>query len=645
MERITAEQPGGERVKAGSIPAWPGTRHAWPATAHGAPSWIYELLKHRAAQQAAVARLGGLALEGMELGPLIDEAAKVVADTLEVELSEVLERSEDRDSLILRAGVGWKPGLVRRALAPIGSAFYTGFTWGSLGHVAVEDFSADPRVRPTTLLQDHEVVSGASVVIGRPGRPFGLLGAFATERRPFEVEDVDFLKAVANVIADAIERKRAEEEIRHQALHDPLTGLPNRTLLLERLNHWLDRAKRTGELGAVLFLDLDHFKMVNDGLGHDAGDRLLLQVADRLQAAMRPTDTVARVGGDEFVLFCEDVGSERAALNLPERLQAALQPPFDLGDCERHMTASMGIAFASSESAPAALVRDADAAMYRAKERGRARFELFDEEMRRRSQRWLKVESELRLAIERGELHNLYQPLGAKSGPLIGFEVLVRWEHPEHGTILPADFIPIAEDCGLIIPLGRKIMHEACREAAGWPAAGPGGRPLAVNINLSPRQVAHPGLIPTVAKALEESGLDPSRLNLEITETVLIQDTETALEALRSLKELGVGLVLDDFGTGYSSLGHVKRFPIDVLKIDRSFVSGLGQDSEDHAIVSAVLSMGRALGVEVVAEGVETDDQAKHLRSLGCDLAQGFLFARPLSPRGVVEFLGAAPRS
>jgi diguanylate cyclase (GGDEF)-like protein len=597
------------------------------------------MLKHRAAQQAAVARLGGQALEGMDLGPLIDEAATTVARTLDVEISEVLERSEERDSLILRAGVGWKPGFLRRAVAPIGSAYYTGFTWGSLGHVVVEDFAADRRFKPTVLLSDHGVVSGASVIIGRPGHPFGLLGAFSTARRDFEVEDIDFLKAVANVIANAIQRKKAEEEIRHQALHDPLTGLPNRTLLLERLNHWLDRAKRSEERGAVMFLDLDHFKMVNDGLGHNIGDRLLLQVAERLEKLMRPTDTVARVGGDEFVLFCEDIGSERSALLLVERLLAGLHAPFDLGDCERHMTASIGIVFAPRESTPEALVRDADAAMYRAKERGRARFELFDEAMRERSRRWLETESELRRAMERDELHNLYQPVVATSGPLIGFEVLVRWEHPERGTVLPADFIPIAEDCGLIIPLGRKVLHEACLEAATWPAVGPDGGALSVNINLSPRQVAHPNLVGTVAEALEQSGLDPSRVNLEITETVLIQDTDTALETLQALKALGVGLVLDDFGTGYSSLGHVKRFPIDVLKIDRSFVSGLGQDAEDDAIVSAVLSMGRALGVEVVAEGVETVGQARHLRSLGCTLAQGFLFARPLSPDAVQELL------
>jgi diguanylate cyclase (GGDEF)-like protein len=609
---------------------------------NGEPSWAYELLKHRAAQQAAVARLGGQALEGMDLGPLIDEAATIVARTLDVEISEILERSEDRDSLILRAGVGWKPGLLRRAVAPIGSAYYTGFTWGSLGHVVVEDFAADRRFKPTVLLEDHSVVSGASVIIGRPGHPFGLLGAFSTAPRGFEAEDVDFLKAVANVIADAIQRKKAEEEIRHQALHDPLTGLPNRTLLLERLNHWLDRAKRSGERGAVMFLDLDHFKMVNDGLGHNTGDRLLLEVAERLEALMRPTDTVARMGGDEFVLFCEDIDSERSALLLVERLLAGLHAPFDLGDCERHITASIGIVFASSESTPEALVRDSDAAMYRAKERGRARFELFDEAMRERSRRWLETESELRGAMERDELHNLYQPVVATSGPLIGFEVLVRWEHPERGTILPDDFIPIAEDCGLIIPLGRKVLYEACHEAAGWAAAGPDGRALSVNINLSPRQVAHPSLVGMVAEALEQSGLDPSRLNLEITETVLIHDTDTALETLQALKALGVGLVLDDFGTGYSSLGHVKRFPIDVLKIDRSFVSGLGQDAEDDAIVSAVLSMGRALGVEVVAEGVETVGQARQLRSLGCTLAQGFLFARPLSPDAVLELLEEA---
>jgi predicted signal transduction protein with EAL and GGDEF domain len=361
-----------------------------------------------------------------------------------------------------------------------------------------------------------------------------------------------------------------------------------------------------------------------------------------LQSAVRPTDTVARVGGDEFVVFCEDTASDATALDLVERLVETLENPFTLDGSRRHITASIGIAFAGGGDSPESLVRDADAAMYRAKERGRARVEIFDEAMRERSLRWLEIERDLRQAIERGEFYNLYQPLVSADGETIGFEALVRWHHPATGTIPPGDFIPIADESGLIVPLGRQVLLEACGEAVQWPANG-ADQPLSVSVNLSPRQVAHPSLVETVAEALDQSGLEPHRLNLEITETVLLEDSDSALEALRDLKALGVGLVLDDFGTGYSSLGYVKRFPIDVLKIDRSFVDGLGHDAEDDAIVSAVLSMGRALGLDVVAEGVETREQARHLQSLGCTLAQGFLFARPLTPEAVVEHIRRGP--
>jgi len=598
-------------------------------------------LRRRSAQQSAVAGLGARALEGVEVGELMDEAARLVAETLEVEFSEVLERVGSFETLLLRAGVGWEPGMVRSAPVPIGSRYYAGFTWGSLGQTVVKDFAEESRFEATEHLQDHGVVSGASVIIGRREYPFGLLGAFSKVRREFSPVELDHLKAVANILADAIERKRSEEEIRNQALHDPLTTLANRTLLIERLSHWLERAERSGGRGALLFVDLDHFKIVNDGLGHDCGDQVLIEVAARLQRAVRPTDTVARVGGDEFVVFCEDSASDATALELVERLFESLATPFSIDGSERDITASIGITFASAGDTPAALVRDADAAMYRAKERGRARFELFDETMRERSLRWLETEHELRRAIPAGELFNLYQPLIADGQP-IGFEALVRWRHPVKGTILPAEFIPVADDSGLIVPLGRLVLEEACREAAGWPPNS-AGQQMSVSVNLSARQVAHPGLVETVVEVLEQTGLEPQRLKLEITETVLIEDTETALETLEKLKTLGVSLVLDDFGTGYSSLGYVKRFPIDVLKIDRSFVEKLGRGGEDDAIVNAVLSMGQALGLQVVAEGVETCDQARQLQSMGCSQAQGFLFARPLTGDAAIELIRSGP--
>jgi predicted signal transduction protein with EAL and GGDEF domain len=351
---------------------------------------------------------------------------------------------------------------------------------------------------------------------------------------------------------------------------------------------------------------------------------------------IRPTDTVARVGGDEFVLLCEDIPSEPAALEVVERIVDALEVPFCLDEGRRHVTVSIGIALASAGDTAKALLRDADAAMYRAKERGRARFELFDEEMRERTRSWLETERNLRTAIERHEIYNVYQPMVAADGATIGYEALVRWQHPQRGTVAPAEFIPVAEQSGLIVALGRLVLEQACRDAARWPS-GDASPPPGVSVNLSSRQVADSALVATVRDILEGTGLGPERLNLEITESVLIEDTERAQATLQELKALGVSIVLDDFGTGYSSLGYVKRFPIDVLKIDRSFVDGLASGDPNSAIVSAVISMGRALDIDVVAEGVETHQQAQHLRSLGCRFAQGFLFARPMSADAVIE--------
>jgi diguanylate cyclase (GGDEF)-like protein len=519
------------------------------------------------------------------------------------------------------------------------TSFYTGFAWSSRGATIVEDYEAESRFQRTAVAAEHEVVGSASVIIGRRGHPFGLLSALSTERHKFASDDVNFLKALANVLANAIQRKAAEESIRHQALHDPLTGLPNRTLLLDRLAHWGERADRSGSRAGVIFIDLDLFKLVNDALGHEGGDEVLVEATQRMHQAMRPMDTLARVGGDEFVLLCEDIASEPDALKIVERLLAAFEEPFKVAGAERQLSASIGIVLGPAGSSPTDLLRDADAAMYSAKEQGGGRFELFDEAMRERSAQWSRTESELRQGLQRGELFNAYQPIVSLATGVIGFEALVRWTHPERGQVLPGEFIPVAEQSGLIVPLGRSVLEEACRAAVSWPSVGEDAPAPIVTVNLSPRQVASPGLVESVAEVLAETGLDPSRLKLEITEMVLIRNTERALDTLKELKSLGVGLILDDFGTGYSSLGYVKRFPIDVLKIDRSFINGMSRDSQNSAIVSAVLSMGEALGLEVVAEGVETCDQARQLESLGCRLAQGFLFARPDTAEAAANLL------
>ena len=603
-------------------------------------------LESRRAQQAAVAELGVSGLEGTEVSSLMDQAVALVGRTLDAELCELLMVSDDRESFELRAGVGWDDGLVRRVSVPLGSEFHAGFTLGSLGHVVVDDYATERRFNATPLLRRHGAVSGIAVILGGRKRPIGVLAAHSRSPRQFTVDEVTFLQAVANVIAEAFGRQRAEDRVRHQALHDVLTKLPNRSLLLDRVNHWLDHEPRSDARAAVLFIDLDNFKRINDGLGHEVGDELLVAVAARLSGVLRPSDTLARVGGDEFVVLCEGIENEHQAVAIADRLLHSLEVPFDLRGKEQHVTASVGVALTAAGATAQTLLRDADAAMYRAKERGSGRYEIFDEALRERALSWIEIERELRHALEREELRNVYQPIVSScGGELVGFETLVRWDHPERGVVSPADFIPIAEQTGLIVPLGRAVLQRACREAVRWQEADSTGKAPRVSVNLSPRQVREPNLVETVCAALEESGLDPSLLSLEMTETVLIDDSEDVREALERLAALGVRLELDDFGTGYSSLAYVKRFPIDLLKIDRSFVDGLGRESGDSAIVEAVISMARALGIGVVAEGVETEEQAALLRELGCPLAQGFLFSRPLDRDAAYALVSGRPAS
>jgi diguanylate cyclase (GGDEF)-like protein/PAS domain S-box-containing protein len=443
------------------------------------------------------------------------------------------------------------------------------------------------------------------------------------------------------MLHDISERKEIEDRLAHQATHDPLTALPNRSLLLDRLDQALRRARRNHRRVAVLFLDLDHFKVVNDSLGHGLGDRLLIAIAERLQTALRPADTVARFGGDEFVVLCEDLVNQEDAVAIADRVNDAISGPFVIDDTEVFVGVSIGIAFPDdNEADPETLIRDADAAMYQAKDRGRARWVVFDNAMRASAVDRLDIENALRRALDRRELRVFYQPLiDLETGEINGVEALLRWEHSERGLLLPGDFIAVAEETGLIVPMGSWVLDQACRQAQRWQASIPDLKPLVVAVNLSGRQLGHPRLVEDVAAIIADTGIDPANLELEITESVLMDDVEMSEETLGRLKTLGVKLVVDDFGTGYSSLSYLRRFPVDVLKVDQSFVDGLGADPGDSAIVTAIVTLAHTLGLRAVAEGVETKEQLTELRRLGCDTAQGFYFAKPANGHDVGEIL------
>ncbi|HET7486783.1 MAG TPA: EAL domain-containing protein [Acidimicrobiales bacterium] len=429
---------------------------------------------------------------------------------------------------------------------------------------------------------------------------------------------------------DVTERRATQESLVHQALHDPLTGLPNRLLFVDRVEQALRRRRRHDSGLALLFIDLDRFKLVNDTCGHAGGDAVLVAATARLQSVLRAEDTVARLGGDEFTVLCEDVDGP-AVLRIAERALTALAAPVTLADGRQVVaTASIGVAVVGAGDISAEeLLADADSAMYQAKERGRNRLEVFDQSMRADLVARVEKTTALRRALDVGELRVHYQPeVRLSDESMSGVEALVRWQHPKLGLVGPDQVIALAEDTGLVVALGAQVLGMACREVASWQAA-PGRGIVNLSVNLSARQLSEPLVIDTVWQALDETGLDPSRLCLEITESVLMDDVESSIEALLGLKSLGVRLAIDDFGTGYSSLSYLRRFPVDIVKIDRSFVSGLGTDPAAEAIVAAVVNLAHALGLVVVAEGVEDEQQVVMLRALGCDRAQGYLWSKP----------------
>jgi diguanylate cyclase (GGDEF)-like protein/PAS domain S-box-containing protein len=441
---------------------------------------------------------------------------------------------------------------------------------------------------------------------------------------------------------DISERKNLEQQLEHRALHDPMTGLANRALLLDRLEHAAARTARSGSRYAVLFVDLDDFKPINDTLGHAVGDAVLTTIAQRLTRAVRSADTVARIGGDEFAILLEDGRTDADAAKAAGRILAAMSRPIHASGAEVEVTASIGIAYDEGGADPTHVLRNADIAMYLAKRAGKDRFEIFESAMHVQVVERLQLEADLHQAIAGDQLVLHYQPIVTLAGRhTVGLEALVRWEHPDRGTISPGRFIPLAEETGLIVPIGRHVLREACRQLACWRTRIPGGDQLTVSVNVSMRQLLVGDLVEDVRRALLDAGLPAPALTLELTESSLATDAEQAIEALRRLKALGVRLAIDDFGTGYSSLAYLHRFPVDMLKIDRSFVSSVASGQQSPALARAIVDLGRSLGLVTLAEGIEHDLELSQFRELDCTLGQGYLFARPAGPDAIERDLTA----
>jgi diguanylate cyclase (GGDEF)-like protein len=442
-------------------------------------------------------------------------------------------------------------------------------------------------------------------------------------------------------LTDITEGKALREQLQHQAFHDPLTGLANRALFVDRVEHALARSDRRRDSLAVLFLDLDDFKTVNDGMGHDAGDALLIAVAETIRACLRPMDTASRLGGDEFAILIEDLADVADAADVAQRIREAVAQPFQVQGREIYTNASVGIAQpVSSRDRAATLLRNADSAMYAAKRNGKGRCEMYAPLMHAEAVQRLELNAEIRSGLALGEFIVHYQPtVRLVDGSISGFEALVRWNHPQRGLVSPVEFIPTAEETGQIVELGRMVLTEACRQARAWNAAYPRVPGLTMSVNVSPRQFRDPSLGRIVQAALAAADLDPTHLIIEITESVLMEDSEANLERLHELKALGIGLAIDDFGTGYSSLSYLRRLPVDILKVDKSFIDGIADSTDALALASAIFRMGKTLRLSTVAEGVEHASQAANLLGIGCDVAQGFHYARPMAAREMGDFL------
>ena len=599
----------------------------------------------RTRQQSAVSALGILALEIRDRREFLQAAIAAVVDTLDVAHATVFEAVSDQGVLRVAATDREREGIHAGQLIPASRLPMTDYALRTGTPVLVADRRTDPRFLASQFSWASAYASGLSVIIAAKGRRYGALTVHHARPDFFTVDDQCFLESVAHLIAWVSERGGYEDAMSHRALHDTATDLPNRVLFRDRLAQAIARNTRAGVKSAVFCVDLNGFTPINDSMGHANGDLILVEMARRLTGCARASDTVARFIGDQFAILYEDVRTAEIAPRVAQKVLDRISRPFVVAGREIALTASIGIALVSSGASPDDVLRDAADAMHRAKKLGRGGYEMADGSLRERALQRLEIEEGLRHAIADGGLRVHYQPvIDVASGAVVGVEALVRWQHPTRGLVAPVEFIPLAEESGLIVPMGRWVLEEACRTVARWNRRRR-GRPLSLAVNLSTRQLTEPGVASMVSKVLRRTGLTPSCLALEITESRLMEDAKASSDVLTQLHALGVRLSVDDFGTGYSSLLYLRRFPVDALKVDRAFIGGLDSNCEDTAIVHAVIALGHALGLEVVAEGVETPEQLASLRLLGCDLAQGFLWSKPLAGPEAELLLGLDVRS
>jgi diguanylate cyclase (GGDEF)-like protein/PAS domain S-box-containing protein len=606
---------------------------------------VEALLRRQALQHHLLAQFGQLALENPPLDVLALRATDILRSGLDVELCRILMADAEQQHLTQIAGAGWDESSIQQTAAQDASAPSAHLVSGSREAVIVQDLRSGSRYQATPILSAHEVRSAVEVLIcGKEGL-YGLIGAYARDPGCFDTDSANFLHSIANTLAAAIDRGRGEVQLTRLAQFDSLTGLPNRSLYLDRLAQTLVESERDRRPVAVLFVDIDHFKYVNDTLGHAVGDQLLVQIADRLKAEIRPGDTVGRLGGDEFTVTLAHLGHDDDAGAVAKRMVTSLGAPYRLGEHVVHVSASIGVSLYPNDGGDAStLLKCADTAMYRAKESGRSTYRFYLPKMNERAVARMKLEGQLRGALQRGEYQVHYQPrVSVATGGINGLEALLHWRPAEHHSLMtPDEFLPVLEETGLIIPVGEWVVATVCEQIGRWRKEG--FRPLPVALNLSARQFRYIDIDGVIGAILASTGTDPQLLEVELKEYSLMRDSDAAIQSLHALKQRGIRVAVDNFGTGLSSLMYLKRFPLDYLKIDRSFIHDISTNPESAQIAIAIINLAHSLRLRVVAVGVETRAQLDFLRANGCDDMQGDYYCKAQPADQLVEALRSERR-